>query len=483
MKTKINFWQTIKRVVAYAKPHRIYFYLACLFDLIAVASNMFMPVVLSWGIDKIVGVGQVDFPALQKILIVIVILTIISSIFEWFAVYFENILSNRTSESIRNLCFNKINNVPLKYIDNTAHGDIMNTMINDVDNVASGFLSGFRTILSGIATIVSCSLFMIYLNWQLAIVVIVLAPISVLLSTYITKRAKKLYHQEVNVTGKISAYTEEMISNLKIVKAYNNEKINVKNFGEINDELRVCSEKAAFFSSIASPGSRFINGTLYGIIGVVGAILGINGLISVGKISAFLEYVDNYTAPYANIADILADIQVAVASANRVFSLLDEKNVPSDRGKETLTNCDGKLELQNVYFSYTPQVKLIEDFNLSVKKGQHVAIVGPTGCGKSTLINLLMRFYDVNYGRIIISGKDSEEITRNSLRSCYGMVLQESWLYNASIRDNIAYGKPEATMEEVVEAGKLSGAHSFIEKLPDGYNTIINENADNVSAG
>ena len=324
---------------------------------------------------------------------------------------------------------------------------------------------------------------MIYLNWQLAIVVIVLAPISVLLSTYITKRAKKLYHQEVNVTGKISAYTEEMISNLKIVKAYNNEKINVKNFGEINDELRVCSEKAAFFSSIASPGSRFINGTLYGIIGVVGAILGINGLISVGKISAFLEYVDNYTAPYANIADILADIQVAVASANRVFSLLDEKNVPSDRGKETLTNCDGKLELQNVYFSYTPQVKLIEDFNLSVKKGQHVAIVGPTGCGKSTLINLLMRFYDVNYGRIIISGKDSEEITRNSLRSCYGMVLQESWLYNASIRDNIAYGKPEATMEEVVEAGKLSGAHSFIEKLPDGYNTIITENADNVSAG
>lgn len=478
-----NFISAIKRVITYAKPHKAFFYLSCLFDLFAVGLNMFLPVLMSWGIDKIVGVGNVDFIGLEKILILIVAQAISSAAFEWFAVYFENVLVNRTSESIRNLCFKKINSVPLKYIDNQAHGDIMNTIINDIDNLTSGFLSGFRTILSGLVTLISCTIFMISLNWQLAVLVIVLAPISLLLSMYIAKKSKIVFQKEVNMMGKISAYTEEMIANLKIVKAYNNEDENVRKFSDINVELRNTSEKASFLSSLAGPSSRLVNGSLYGIVGCVGALLGVKGLITVGKITAFLSYVSNYTEPYSSIADILSDLQVAVASAGRVYDLLDQENVPSDEGKEEIVNCNGNLQLKNVYFSYTPHVRLIENFNLNVKKGQHIAIVGPTGCGKSTLINLLMRFYDVNKGKIIISGKDSESVTRSSLRSCYGMVLQESWLYNATIRDNIAYGKPDATMEEIIEASKLAGAHTFIEKLPDGYNTIIDENAGNVSAG
>ena len=483
MQKKVSFYTTLKRAISYAKPHRAYFYLSCLFDLVAVGLNTFLPIVMGWGIDNIVGVDAVDFVGLGKVLIIIAIQAITSASFEWFAVYFSNILSNKTSESIRNLCFEKMNKVPLKFIDNKAHGDIMNTMVNDVDNLADGFLTSIRTVLSGAVTIITCACFMIWLNWQMAILVMALAPLSFLLSWYINKKAHKLYVKQVNMAGQISGYCEEMVSNLKVVKAYNSEEENVNKFKVINKDLAKCSEKAQFFSTLSGPGSRFINGTLYGIVGSFGAFLGIKKKITVGQISSFLSYVSSYTAPFADFADILSDIQVALASASRVFELLDQKNVPSDTGKEIIKNCNGNLKLENVCFSYTPHVKLIENFNLNVKKGQHVAIVGPTGCGKSTLINLLMRFYDIEKGKIIISGKDSTEITRNSLRSCYGMVLQDSWLYNATIKENIAYGKPDATMEEIIEASKLAGSHQFIEKLPNGYETMIEENGDNISAG
>lgn len=485
MKAKKNFkfWGTIKRIISYAKPHKAFFYLACIFDLLAIGLNTFMPIIQAKAIDKIISAGNVDFAGLGKILIFIFIVAILSAFFEWFAAFFENILCNRTSESIRQKCFNKINKVPLKYIDNTPHGDIMSILINDVDNVSDGFISSFRTILSGFTTLISCTIFMLLLNVQMAILVIILAPTSLLISVFIAKKAKKLYKIEVAKIGELSAYSEEMLGNIKIVQAYNNEEKNIEKFCGINEDLRKSSEKAAFFSSLAQPSARFIDGSLFGIVGVIGALISIKGMISVGAISAFLSYSNTYTNPYEELAGIIANIQVAVASANRVFGLLDETNAPSDRNKEVLTNCNGKLELKNVYFSYTPYVKLIENFNLSVKKGQHIAIVGPTGCGKSTLINLLMRFYDIDEGKIIISGKDSTSITRASLRSCYGMVLQESWLYNASIRDNIAYGKPDASMEEIIEASTLAGSHTFIETLPDGYETIIDENADNLSAG
>lgn len=483
MTKKAGFWNTLKRAISYAKPHRVYFYLSCLFDLIAVGLNTFLPVVMGWGIDCIIGPGDVNFGGLGKILLIIAIQAITSASFEWFAVYFSNVLSNKTSESIRNLCFDKINKVPLKYVDNKAHGDIMNTMINDVDNLADGFLTSIRTVLSGSVTIITCASFMLWLKWQMAVLVMALAPLSFVLSWYINKKAHKKFVEQVNMAGQISGYCEEMVSNLKIVKAYNNEQQNIDKFKVINRDLAKCSEKAQFFSTLNGPCTRFINGTLYGIVGSYGAFLGIKKVISVGKISSFLSYVNSYTAPFADFADILTDINVALASAKRVFELLDQKNVPSDKGKEQLKKCNGDIKLENVYFSYTPHIKLIQNFNLNVKKGQHVAIVGPTGCGKSTLINLLMRFYDVEKGKIIISGKDSSRITRNSLRACYGMVLQDSWLYNATIKENIAYGKPDASIDEIIEASKLAGSHQFIEKLPDGYETMIEENGDNISAG
>lgn len=480
---KYPFWKTIGRIITYAKPHKTYFYWACIFDLLAVGLNAFLPILQGLGIDKIISAGNVDFVGLGKILILIGVQSIVSASFEWFAVFFENVLVNRTSESMRELCFKKINSVPLKYIDNTAHGDIMNTIINDVDNVTDGFLSSFRTILSGLTQLISCTIFMFLLNWQLSTLVIVLAPASLILSTYITNRARKLFKKSVDKRGEISAYTEEMLSNLKIVKAYNRENTNIEKFNVINNELNKCNEKASFFASMASPGARFIDGSIYAFVGCVGAFLGISGKVTVGTISSFLSYANKYTTPFEDVAGILADMQTAVASANRVFDMLDQKDMSSDKNKEVLKSCNGTVEAKNVYFSYTPHVRLIENFNLSVKKGQHVAIVGPTGCGKSTLINLLMRFYDIDSGKIVVSGKNVMDITRNSLRNCYGMVLQDSWLYNATIRDNIAYGKVDATMEEIIEASKLAGSHQFIEKLPDGYETVIDENADNISAG
>ncbi|MFQ6723760.1 MAG: ABC transporter ATP-binding protein [Clostridia bacterium] len=476
-------WQTIKKVITYAKPHKVYFYLSIMFAFVAIGLNMFVPVTLGWAIDCVVGAGNVDFEKLGKVLIIIGVIAVVSATFEWFEVYFENILTNRTAQSMRNKCFEKINRVPLRYVDNKPHGDIMSTIINDIENVTDGFLSGFKSILSGVVTIVTVIIFMVTINVPMALIVIVLAPCSLLISVYITKKSKKLYKQRVNKLGEISAYSEEMLGNIKVVKAFNNEKQNIKEFCNINAELSRSSQKASFYASLAGPCTRFINGTLYAVVAVCGAVVCINGHIRVGQISTFLSYVENYTSPFNEIATIVADIQIAVASANRVFELLEEREEISDESNVNIVNCNGEVKLKDVCFSYTPQSKLIENLNVCAEKGKTIAIVGPTGCGKSTIINLLMRFYDVDNGKIVVSNRDIKKVTRKSLRNCYGMVLQESWLYNASIRDNIAYGKPDATMEEVIEASKLAHAHTFIEKLPNGYDTIITESADNVSAG
>lgn len=474
---------TIKKVIAYAKPHKLYFFLSLIFAFLAIGLNMFLPVVLGWAIDCVIGVDAVNFAKLSKILIIIGIQAVSSATFEWFEVYFENILTNRTAQSIRNKCFEKINQVPIKYIDNKPHGDIMSTIINDIENITDGFLSGFKSLLSGVVTILSVIVFMIIINIPMALIVIILAPASLLISLYITKKSKKLYNLRVNKLGEISAYSEEMLGNIKVVKAFNNEQTTIDNFEIINKELYKSAEKASFYASLAGPCARFINGTLYGIVAVSGAFVCIGGHISVGQVSTFLSYVENYTSPFNEIASIVADIQIAVASANRVFNLLEEQNEISDANNVNIVNCNGEVALKDVCFSYTEQSKLIENLNVKVGKGKTVAIVGPTGCGKSTIINLLMRFYDTTSGKIIVSNRDVKKVTRKSLRNCYGMVLQESWLYNASIKDNIAYGKPRATMDEIIEASKLANAHQFIEKLPEGYNTIITENADNVSAG
>ena len=474
---------TIKKVISYAKPHKAYFFLSILFGFLAIGLNMFLPVLLGWAIDCTIGKGSVDFERLTRVLVLIGIQAVSSAVFEWFEVYFENVLTNKTEQSIRDKCFEKINRMPIKYIDNKPHGDIMSTIINDVGNITDGFLSGFKSILSGVVTIVSVIIFMVMINVPMALIVIVLSPLSLLISLYISKKSKKLYKARVDELGQLSAYSEEMLGNIKVVKAFNNEKKNVEEFKKLNGLLYKSSERASYYASLAGPCSRFVNGTLYAIVAVAGAFVCIGGHISIGQVSTFLSYVDNFTSPFNDLASIVADIQVSVASANRVFDLLEEQDEVSDADNINILNCNGEVKLQDVNFSYTPQSKLIENLNVTALKGQKVAIVGPTGCGKSTIINLLMRFYDIDGGKILVSNRDIKKVTRKSLRNCYGMVLQESWLYNATIRENIAYGKPDATMDEIIEASKLANAHTFIEKLSDGYDTIITENADNISAG
>lgn len=486
MKSKDSFkglWSTIKKIISYARPHKTYFFLSITFGLIAIGLNMFLPVVLGWAIDCVVGFNSVNFAKLGKVLALIVVQSIVCAVFEWFDVYFQHILTHRTAQSIRNKCLEKINNIPLKYIDNTAHGDIMSIVINDVENITDGFLSGFKALVSSIATIATVIIFMLTINIPMALIVIILAPISLLISAYIAKKSQKYWTSRVNKLGELSAYSEEMLGNLKVIKAFNNEEKNIAEFNQINKDFATITEQASFYATLANPSSRFINGTLYAIVAVCGAFTCMNGHISVGQVSTFLSYVENYTSPFNEIANIVADVQMAVASANRVFGLIEQQDEISDKDNVNIVNCNGEVKLKDVCFSYTPQSKLIENLNLEVSKGKTVAIVGPTGCGKSTIINLLMRFYDIDSGKITVSNRDIKKVTRKSLRNCYGMVLQESWLYNASIRDNIAYGKPDASMEEIIEASKLAHAHTFIEKLPDGYNTIITENADNISAG
>lgn len=483
MKQDKGFKKLLSQLVTYVKPHKSSFAWSVVFDLLAIGFNSTIPIFSGLAIDVLIGVNQVNFILLSRYLIVIGVLTAISSLFSWLGSYHMNILTYKTSQSIRNSLYAKLNSVPIKYIDNNSHGDIMNTMVSDVENITDGFLEGFKSIVCGIFQLVTVMIMMLVLDWALALIVIVLAPISLIIAYKITKRSKKMYELRVNMQGKASGYSEEMITNMKIIKAFNNETAVTENFDEINNELYKASEKSMFYASMAHPTSRLINGLLYGLVGVVGAIFAIKGKIRVGKISSFLNYTDNFTKPFNDITSIFADLHVAVASANRVFGLLEEENEIDDSDLVSLRKCNGEVSLKNVKFSYDPAFKLLENLNLEVKSGQRIAIVGPTGCGKSTIINLLMRFYDVNDGSIKVSGRDIRKVKRKSFRQFYGMVLQESWLYNASIKDNVAYGKPDATMDEIIEACKLANAHAFIEKMPDGYNTIITERADNISAG
>lgn len=480
---KASFKKLFSQLISYVKPHKSSFWWSLVFDLLAIVFNMIIPVFSGLAIDVLVGAGAVNFRLLYDYLIIIGILTILCSLTSWFGSYFMNILTYKTSQSIRNSIYHKLNTVPIKYIDNTSHGDIMNTMVSDVENITDGFLEGFKSIVCGIFQLVIVMVLMFILNCQLALIVIVIAPISLIVAFKVTNKSKKMYKQRVDKQGEVSGYSEEMIGGMKIVKAFNNEKATIQKFKGINKDLYVASEKSMFYASIANPASRLINGLLYGVVAAVGAIMAIGGKIKIGKISSFLSYTENFTKPFNDITSIFADLNVAVASADRVFGLLNQVDEISDSELPNMRKCNGEVSIKNVNFSYDPAFKLIENLNLEVKSGQRVAIVGPTGCGKSTIINLLMRFYDVNDGSIKINNKDIRKVTRKSFRQFYGMVLQESWLYNASIKDNVAYGKPSATMDEIIEACKLAKAHDFIEKMPEGYNTIITERADNISAG
>ena len=473
----------IKKVFFYAKEYSYLFYIALLMDIIATVCNVFIPIFTGRCLNCIVGKGSVDFELLYQNMIYLAGVSVASSI----STFIQDVsLANfnyKGTFKIRDLLFEKFQKLPISYIDSTSHGDLISRMINDIDIMTDGFLASFATALSGITSIIATLISMLVLNIKLAVVIIILTPLSLIISYIIVKKSKKYVQKELDIQGEISGYLEEYIGGGRVVKAFNHENESIEDFEAINENNCRIGEKSEFYNTLSNPATRFINGLVYGVVGLFGCVLALNGEIMVGTITTFLSYANSFGEPFSNISDQISDIQQAFAAANRVFNILEENNEPSDEHLPDLLNCTGEVEIRNVNFSYIPKTTLIQNLNLKVKQGQKVAIVGPTGCGKSTIINLLMRFYDVNSGYITVSDTPIKEISRNSLRSKYGMVLQDTWLFNSTIRENIAYGNPNAPIEDIIEAAKLAGIHEYIEKLPKKYDTEIIEGGSNLSQG
>lgn len=474
----------VRRLLIYTKPYRGYLIAAMVSALISVLLTLTVPVLIGDGVDCIVGAGDVDYKGLLRILILLGASVAGTAVFQWLMSYFTNVITYRTVKDLRIQLFQKLNGVPLRYIDRTAHGDFISRVVNDIDQVSDGLLQGFTQLFTGIITIVGTLVFMLMANVWVALLVFVLTPLSLFVASFIAKNSYKHFRGQTAIQGELSGYVEEMVANQKLVKAFNYEERSEKAFDEINARLYEQGQKAQFFSSLSNPSTRFVNAVVYAAVGLTGAASAIAGHISVGQISMFLSYAQQYTKPFNEVTGIITQLQTAFASAQRVFAVLDEPVEEPDASDAIVTtSCKGQVDIEKVDFAYDPSRPLIENMNLKVKPGQRVAIVGPTGCGKTTLINLLMRFYDVNAGQISIDGTPIRSMTRNSMRSLFGMVLQESWLFSGTIRENIAYGKPDATDEEVEAAAKAAYAHSFIKRLPKGYDTVIAEDGGNISQG
>lgn len=473
----------LKSVFKYAKPHWPFLVLSMICAIINSVCELMVPIFSGLAIDSLIGKGSVDFDGLTKSIIGLIIVAIGYAVFKWLTGYFEDILCYRTDKSMRDAMFKKINHVPLKYIDGSSHGDLQSRMINDIENITSGFLEGITTSFDAIISIVLVVFYMFSVNVTIAGVVVGLTPISLLITAFIVFKSDKYFRKQAKSLGDLSGHVVEMLGNQKVILAFNHQKESIEKFEKLNGELEIQSEKAIFYSSMTAPLARFINGVIYAIVAILGCIYAIKGTMTIGSISVLMSYANKYIRPFNDISDIISDLQSAYTSARRIKNVMDIENEPSDKDNIVLTKCDGMVEIENVDFSYSESKKLIQNLNVEVRPGQKVAIVGPTGCGKSTLINLLMRFYDANAGDIKISGKSIYEITRESMRSKYGMVLQDTWLFNSTIRDNIAYGKPDATIEEVIKAAKKAHVHEFIKTLPDGYDTMITESGDNLSQG
>lgn len=480
---KHSAFSTIKKVFVYAKEYRVHLYLTILFDLLSSVFELLIPIFMGRCINCIVGVGNVDFKALTINVLLLLLFVVLSQIANLLGTISINKFNYKASYKIRDLLFKKFNSLPLSYIDTTSHGDLLSRMVNDIDTMTDGFLQSFASVISGAMTIIGTIVAMFILNVELAVIITILTPISLLFTLFFVKRAKKYYQAEVSMQGELSGYLEEYIGGERVVKAFNHETESVLDFGKVNNKFYNVGKKANFYGNLSHPTTKLINGIVYAIVGLFGSLQAIRGAISVGVISSFLSYASSFGRPFTEISEEISDIQSAFAAANRVFNVLEEPNEITDAHLPDLLECDGSLKLTNVYFSYIPKVKLIQNLNLEVKPGQKIAIVGPTGCGKSTLINLLMRFYDVTDGSISVSGHDIRSITRQSLRNKYGMVLQETWLFNASIKDNIAYGNPNVPLQDVIEAAKLAGVDEFIQKMPQKYDTIITEGGSNLSQG
>ncbi len=475
-------FKTLKRVFSYARPYLAYFVMTLLFAALGVSLSLAVPVFIGNAVDCCVGKGQVDFEKLGKIAAQLAVIVIASGFFQWLMSLFTNKMAFLTVRDLRADVFNKLERVPLKYIDGHTKGELTSRVINDIEIISDGLLQGFTQFFTGIITIAGTLIFMMPINVKIAVVVVLLTPLSFIAASKITKASHDSYIRQSMLRGKMVGLAEEMAGNQKIVKAFVYGDRAEERFREINREYGKIGTKATFFSSMTNPTTRFVNGLIYAAVGLLGALGAMGhsafvGAMSVGKLSSFLAYSNQYTKPFNEISGVFAELQNAVASAQRVFDVLDEEEIPDDSGKEVLTDCTGDLRFSDVCFSYTPDTKLIQNFSLDVKSGMRVAIVGPTGCGKSTIINLLLRFYDIDSGKIEISGRNINDITRNSLRSSFGMVLQETWVFTGTVAENIAYGVPDASREQIIEAAKAVYAHGFIKRLPQGYDTIISENS------
>ena len=475
---------TLKRVLSYIKQYRLGVCASILLAAVTVASTLYAPVLIGQGVDLILGPGQVDFAGLFVILKKTAAVTAVTALSQWLMNHINNRITYKVVKDIRTRAFNHLEVLPLKYLDSHQSGDIISRIITDIDQFSEGLLMGFTQLFTGVITILGTLGFMLSVNPLITLVVVLVTPVSLFVAAFIAKKTFTMFRLQSETRGELTSLVDEMLGSQKVVQAFGHEMASRKQFEEINERLRGCSLRAIFFSSITNPATRFVNGLVYASVGIAGAFAAVRGILTVGQLSCFLSYANQYTKPFNEISGVVTELQNALASASRVFELIDEEPIlPEGEGAKDLKEPDGSVALEHVFFSYRPDVSLIEDLNLSVKPGQRIAIVGPTGCGKTTVINLLMRFYDVDSGSIKVSGHDIRSVTRKSLRAGYGMVLQETWLKSGTIRENIAYGRPEATNEEIIQAAKEAHAHSFIKRMANGYDTVISEDGGNLSQG
>ena len=475
---------TLRKVLRYIRRYWGYLGASIILAAVTVALTLYLPILIGQAVDRIVGKGAVDFAGIFVILRKMAVIIGLTAVAQWVMNACNNKITYNVIRDIRTEAFDKIEKLPLKYLDAHSYGEIVSRVIADVDQFADGLLMGFTQFFTGIVTIFGTLIFMLTISVRITVAVVVITPVSLFVASFIAKKTFSMFKLQSETRGEQTAFIEEMVGNQKVVQAFSHEDEALEKFDEINERLQKYSLRAIFFSSITNPSTRFVNSLVYATVGVVGAFTAIAGGISVGQLSSLLSYANQYTKPFNEISGVITELQNALACAGRVIELIEEDaEVPDAEDAVDLEHANGKVELSHVYFSYVPEQKLIEDFNLSVKPGQRVAIVGPTGCGKTTLINLLMRFYDVNSGTIKVSDIPLQQLTRKSLRDNYGMVLQETWPRSGSIRDNIAMGKPDATDEEIIAAAKASHAHGFIKRLPEGYDTVIAEDGGNLSQG
>ena len=475
---------TIKRVGKLLLPYLHYLILSLVFAVITVGFTLYEPILIGDAVDFIVGKGQVDFGKILQILVKLAVIIGVTSVAQWLMNLCNNQITYRVVKDVRMNAFEHLQKLPLKYVDSHPYGETISRIITDVEQFSDGLLMGFSQLFTGVVTSAGTLAFMLSINVKISLIVIFITPLSLFVASFVAKKTYNMFKIQSETRAQMTSLVDEMVGNQKVVQAFGYGKRSLEQFDTINEELKTCSIRAIFFSSITNPSTRFVNGLVYSGVGIFGAVLAMQGVITVGQLSCFLTYANQYTKPFNEISSVLTEIQNAFACAKRVFDFIDEEVETKDKeGALILQQTDGSMELQHISFSYRRDTPLLKDLNLHVKQGQKVAIVGPTGCGKTTLINLLMRFYDIDAGKIYVSGHDVKEITKDNLRANFGMVLQDTWLKSGTIAENIAYGKPEATRVEIIEAAKAAHAHGFIKRMSDGYDTVISEDGGNLSQG